>query len=94
MPPLHAFAAYYVRSALPFLTGLAFGFMLFRYHLPLPLEIALGAVLVVAGPLAMRVILVLLAEALRGSPGDDDLARSMRDAPTTFDSFRPPRRMR
>lgn len=92
MPPLRAFASYYVRSALPFLTGLAFGLTLFRFDIPLFWQIAAGAVLVVAGPLAIQVILVLLVEALRGSPGDDRTTRGVRTGPPTVDSLRPPPR--
>jgi hypothetical protein len=93
MPLLRAFVTYYVRSALPFLTGLAFGLMLFRFDIPLFWQIAGGAVLVVAGPLAIQVILVLLVEALRGSPGDERSTRDVRGAPPTFESLRPPRRL-
>ena len=94
MPPLRAFATYYVRSALPFLTGLAFGLTLFRFDIPLVLQIGAGAVLVVAGPLAIQAILVLLVEALRGGPGDDESARAVRGAPPTIETLRPPRRLR
>lgn len=75
MPSLRSFATYYVRSALPFLTGLAFGFFLFRFDLPLAVQVALGMVLVVAGPLVIQTLLVLLVEALRGTPGE---ARDLR----------------
>jgi hypothetical protein len=92
MSPLRSFSSYYVRSALPFLTGLAFGIALFRFDLPLWWQIALGAVLVVAGPLAIQVVLVLIVEALRGGPGE---ARSRLDPPPVFDAMRPPpRRLR
>lgn len=65
---MREFVSYYVRSALPFLTGLAFGIGASYLDLPLAVRILAGAVLVVAGPLAIEVVLTLLVEALRG-PG-------------------------
>lgn len=94
MPPLRAFATYYVRNALPFLTGLAFGLALFRFDIPLFMQIAVGAALVVVGPFAIQLILVLLVEALRGGPGEADALGAAREAPPTFAGLRPPRRDR
>jgi hypothetical protein len=101
MPSFRSFVTYYVRSALPFVTGLAFGLFLFRFDLPLPVQVALGMVLVVVGPLVIQTILVLLVEALRGTPGE---ARDLRgvglDAEghwtppaAPMPSLRPPRRL-
>jgi hypothetical protein len=88
MSPLRSFTTYYVRSALPFLTGLVFGVFLFRFDFPLVWEVVAGLVLVVAGPLAIQAVLVLMVEALRGSPGESGRVRLIEGAPALDGSFR------
>jgi hypothetical protein len=64
------FASYYMRSALPFLSGLAYGVFLTRWDHPLWLQVLAGLLLVVVGPFAIQLILTLIVDALRGVPED------------------------
>jgi hypothetical protein len=73
---VRAFCSYYVRSALPFVTGLAFGLFQDRLHLSHPMLALLALVLVVAGPIAMYTLLTLMAEALHGEVSEHPLPRA------------------
>ena len=75
MTQFHRFVSYYVRSALPFLSGIAFGIFLMRWDHPLWIQILAGLTLVVVGPFAIRIVLTLIVEALRGVPEHQDPAR-------------------
>lgn len=68
MTQFNRFVSYYVRSALPFLSGIAFGVFLMRWDHPLWLQVLAGLTLVVVGPFAIRLVLTLIVEALRGVP--------------------------
>jgi len=69
---LNQFISYYVRSALPFLSGIAFGIFLMRWDHPLWLQVLAGLTLVVVGPFVIRLVLTLIVEALRGVPEHDN----------------------
>lgn len=85
MNDLRTFWSYYIRSALPFASGLAFGLFQERLGLPLPLTVLVGLALVVAGPATIQVVLTLLAEALNG-----DLAGPSPDAGPPNGTSAPP----
>lgn len=77
MPHLRAFWSYYVRSALPFVSGVSVMVLRDKLDLSAPVLVGLGVVLVVAGPIAIQTVLTLIAEALRG----DILLHEMPAAP-------------
>ncbi len=79
--------SYYVRSALPFVSGLAFGLYQDRLHLPLAVMVVVGMVLVVVGPLAIQTVLALVVDALRGGPQD---GAAQGQPPALVDYRRPP----
>lgn len=68
MTTFKRFISYYVRSTLPFLSGIAFGIFLIRWDHPLWLQVLAGLTLVVVGPFVIRLVLTLFVEALRGVP--------------------------
>jgi uncharacterized protein (DUF486 family) len=75
MAILRSFAFYYIRNALPFVTGVAFAVLALRadyawYYLALA-----GLVLVVVGPLTIQFLLTLVVESLRGLPGEEGANR-------------------
>ena len=71
MVPLRTFLSYYIRNALPFGTGLAFGIFILRADYAWYWLALAGIVLVVIGPLAIQFLLTLVVEALHGLPNDD-----------------------
>lgn len=79
MTQLTRFVSYYVRSALPFLSGIAFGIFLMRWDHPLWIQVLAGLILVVVGPFAIRLVLTLIVEALRGVPEHGELRRGVPD---------------
>ncbi|MFA7250000.1 MAG: hypothetical protein WC273_10260 [Dehalococcoidia bacterium] len=63
---MRSFGVYYVRNALPFITGVAFVIIAERAALPLPVRVLLGAALVAVGPFAIQLVLTLVVDALWG----------------------------
>jgi hypothetical protein len=81
------FVSYYVRSALPFLSGIAFGIFLIRWDHPLWIQVLAGLTLVVVGPFAIRLVLTLVVEALRGVPDHNEARRGTSDYVDTDRGF-------
>ncbi len=79
MTQFNRFVSYYIRSALPFLSGIAFGIFLMRWDHPLWIQVLAGLILVVVGPFAIRLVLTLIVEALRGVPEHQELRRGVPD---------------
>lgn len=70
MASVRAFWSHYVRSALPFGSGLAFGLLRGRLDVALPIEILMGLLLVLVGPIVIQAVVMLVSEALHGQPPD------------------------
>ena len=83
MTQFNRFVSYYIRSALPFLSGIAFGIFLMRWDHPLWIQVLAGLILVVVGPFAIRLVLTLIVEALRGVPEHQELRRGVADRQAT-----------
>lgn len=81
MTALHRFASYYMRSSLPFLSGLVYGAYLVKWDHALWMQVLAGLALVVLGPFVIQLVLTLIVDALRGVPEEPGL-RS-RAAPRT-----------
>ncbi|MBT5775295.1 MAG: hypothetical protein HOH95_13070 [Dehalococcoidia bacterium] len=77
MTQFNRFVSYYIRSALPFLSGIAFGIFLMRWDHPLWIQVLAGLILVVVGPFAIRLVLTLIVEALRGVPEHQEFRRGV-----------------
>ena len=68
MTALRRFASYYLRSSLPFLSGLVYGAYLVKWDHPLWMQVLAGLALVVLGPFVIQLVLTLIVDALRGVP--------------------------
>jgi hypothetical protein len=84
---LHRFASYYMRSSLPFLSGLVYGAYLVKWDHPLWMQVLAGLALVVLGPFLIQLVLTLIVDTLRGVPEEPGL-RSVTARRTTV--TRPP----
>ena len=71
MSPMRRFLAYYIQNALPFGSGVLFTVLAFRLDYAWYWEVLAGAVLVLAGPIVIQLVLTLIVESLSGL-GDDD----------------------
>lgn len=90
---LHRFASYYMRSSLPFLSGLVYGAYLVKWDHPLWMQVLAGLALVVLGPFVIQLVLTLIVDALRGVPEEPGLrarpAPRTRTTPTSTEGFVP-----
>lgn len=77
---LRRFASYYMRSSLPFLSGLVYGAYLVKWDHPLWMQVLAGLALVVLGPFVIQLILTLIVDALRGVPEEPALRSRSRGA--------------
>ncbi len=76
MSPMRRFLAYYIQNALPFGSGVLYTVLAMRVDYAWYWEVLVGAVLVVAGPLVIQIVLTLIVESLSGLGDEDEEAAS------------------